>query len=471
MLVRAGATIAQALWLQGVTLALAMVGLMQSWALALTRSRVAGFIAPLLLVFNGGLGWWQILQEVRNSESGLLPLLGHLPHDYTIMSVSIFRWGNSLTSLFVPQRSFLLGLPLAILIFHLWWSCLNSPPSEPQTHPEPWFHCGWAMAATGFCAGLLPLIHAHTFIVVFGAASCLAILFRSWWRDWLLFFGIAIVVALPEILWLSQSTGVNAQKYLGWQWGWDRAGYNALWFWFVNTGFFIPLLITAIFWRRSGYQLPRRLLIFYLPFSLFFIVPNVMKLAPWIWDNIKVLFYWYVASIPLVAYFLAYWFNRKSKLRWLAVGLLATLLLSGVLDVVRIIANTVEMREFTRDGMATAKLIAQVASPQAVVLHAPTFDSPVFLTGKRSLLGFPGWIWSRGLDTTERENDIRKIYAGGPEAAALLERYQVDYAIIGPQEHSFMSMNHTPINQEFWSHYPLMSRIGDYQLYKVERGR
>src|SRR5205823_4065214 len=51
MLVKAGATIAQAMWLQGVVLALAMVGLMQSWTLALTRSRVAGFIAPLLLVF------------------------------------------------------------------------------------------------------------------------------------------------------------------------------------------------------------------------------------------------------------------------------------------------------------------------------------------------------------------------------------------------------------------------------------
>src|SRR5437016_3531747 len=50
MLVKSGATIAQALWLQGVVLALAMVGLMQSWTLALTRSRVAGFMAALLLV-------------------------------------------------------------------------------------------------------------------------------------------------------------------------------------------------------------------------------------------------------------------------------------------------------------------------------------------------------------------------------------------------------------------------------------
>ena len=470
MLVKAGATIRQAMWMQGMALSLAILGLMHHWTVALTRSRLAGLIATLLLVFSGGLGWWMIFQDVRDSESGLLPLLGQLPHDYSIRSVTIFRWGNSLTTLFVPQRSILLGLPLAILIFHQWWLSLNSLPLDSQTQSrrdqEQASHRGWAMAASGVCAGLLPLIHAHTFIVVLGAAACLAVLFKSFWRDWLLFFGIALLVALPEILWLSHSTGVSAQKYLGWQFGWDRGNHNALWFWFVNTGLFIPLLIAAIFWRRSGYNIPRRLLMFYLPFSLFFIVPNVMRLAPWIWDNIKVLFYWYIASIPLVAYFLAHWFKQKSRLRWMAAGLLATLLLAGALDILRVITRTTEYLEFDRNGIATAKLIAQVAPPRAVVLHAPVYNSPVFLTGRRSLLGFPAWMWSRGLDSSQRGNDIRSIYSGKPEAAALLERYRVDYVLVGPQERVAF-----PVNEPFWSRYPLMSHIGDYQLYKVERGK
>ncbi len=465
MLVKGGATIGQAMWLLGVALALAMVGLIQSWTLALTRSRAAGYIAALLLVFSGGLGWWDIFQDVRNSESGLLPLLGHLPHDYTIMSLSIFRWGNSFTSLFVPQRSFLFGLPLAILIFHQWWLCLNSSSTEPKTETRSWLQCGPSMAAAGLFAGLLPLIHAHSFAVVMGVAACLAILFRSLWRDWLLFFAVAVVAALPEAIWLS-NTGISAQKYLGWEFGWDRAGFNPLWFWFLNTGFYIPLLLAAIFWQRQEYKLPRLLLVFYLPFALFYIVPNVMKLAPWIWDNIKVLFYWYVGSIPLVAYLLAHWLKQRSKLRWLAAGLLTTLLLAGALDLLRIITGAVEIREFTNDGTATARLIEQVAPPQAVVLHAPAFDSPVFLTGRRSLLGYTGWIWSRGLDASHRENDVRQIYSGGPAARTLIDRYHVDYAIIGPQERTFM-----PINQEFWSHQTLMSSIGDYQLYKIERGK
>jgi len=40
------------------------------------------------------------------------------------------------------------------------------------------------------------------------------------------------------------------------------------------------------------------IVVFFLPFTLCFIIPNVMKMAPWIWDNIKVLFYWWLASAP-----------------------------------------------------------------------------------------------------------------------------------------------------------------------------
>src|SRR5205807_719710 len=210
----------------------------------------------------------------------------------------------------------------------------------------------------------------------------------------------------------------------------------------------------------------RRLLMFYLPFSLFFVVSNMMKFAPWIWDNIKILFYWYIASVPLVAYVLAHWLSRKSRLRWVAAGLLATLLLAGALDIWRVITNTTQYLEFDRNGIATANLIAQVAAPQAVVLHAPVYNSPLFLTGRRSLLGFPGWMWSRGLDSSQREHDIRSIYSGKPEAVTLLERYRVDYVLVGPQE-----LASFPVNEPFWSHYPLMSDIGGYHLYKVEHGR
>ena len=318
------------------------------------------------------------------------------------------------------------------------------------------------MLAAGLCAGLLPLIHAHTFLVVMAAAACLILIFRSAWRSWLYFFVAALVVSAPEILWLANTGGVHAGSYLGWQPGWDHGQHNVIWFWFVNTGLFIPLLVIALVWRRGALKLPQRMVRFYTPFIFCLLIPNLFKVAPWVWDNIKVLFLWYVASAPLVAWLLARWWQQRSLVRWLAPVVLATLLLAGALDVLRVVSEASEYREFDAQGIAVASLISAQTAPRALVLHAPTYNSPVFLTGRRSLLGYPGWMWSRGLDYSERSADIARIYLGAPEAESLLRKYNVDYVLIGPMELASFK-----VNEQFWSKYKTLARAGAYRVYQI----
>jgi hypothetical protein len=502
MLVRAGAGVILAMWLENMVLALALVGLLHYWTLLLTRNRLAGVIAPLLVLFSGGMGWWLLFYDVSSGDA-LFSTLGSLQHDYTIVPNSILRWGNSLTTLFVPQRSILFGLPLAITIFFQWWLAISqqektqassnadasaaNPTSaaslvQPNVtaklskarrkaakklaaanpQPEPPNFYLRRMLAAGLCAGLLPLIHAHTFLVVMAVAACLALIFRSAWRGWLLFFAVALSVSAPEILWLANTGGVNTRSYLGWQPGWDHGTHNVIWFWFVNTGLFIPLLVFSLAWRRGTLKLPSRLLKFYAPFLFCFIVPNLIKVAPWIWDNIKVLFVWYVASAPLVAWLLARWWQQRSFFRWFAPLALATLLFAGGLDVLRVISEASEYQEFDAHGIAAAGVISSQARPRELVLHAPTFNSPVFLTGRRSLLGYPGWMWSRGLDFSQRSADIQRIYSGAPDADALLRQYGVDYVLISPLE-----VNSLQVNEPFWSHYQKLAQTGAYRIYKT----
>lgn len=97
-----------------------------------------------------------------------------------------------------------------------------------------------------------------------------------------------------------------------------------------------------------------------------------------------------------------------------------------------------------------------------MILHAPIHNTPVFLTGRRSLMGYPGHIWTHGIDFGQREADIRKIYSGSPDATSLLSKYGVDYVVIDPQEHSVM-----PVNTAFFSRYPEVVNIGEYHLYKI----
>ena len=131
MLVRAGAGVIFAMWLQNMVMALALVGLLHYWTILLTRNRLAGVIAPLLVLFSGGLGWWLLFSE--SSSDGFFATLTNLQHDYTIVPNSILRWGNSLTTLFVPQRSILFGLPLAITIFCQWWLAISQQEEAPAS--------------------------------------------------------------------------------------------------------------------------------------------------------------------------------------------------------------------------------------------------------------------------------------------------------------------------------------------------
>ena len=68
------------------------------------------------------------------------------------------------------------------------------------------------MIAAGAIAGLLPLIHTYTFIVVMGIGACLTLLFRQW-RAWSAFFTVALLVAAPQVFLLLQDSAMRAGEF------------------------------------------------------------------------------------------------------------------------------------------------------------------------------------------------------------------------------------------------------------------
>jgi hypothetical protein len=284
------------------------------------------------------------------------------------------------------------------------------------------------------------------------------------WREWLVFFVVASLVAAPQLLTATRGSSVQATSFLGWHFGWDHGEENVLRFWLKNTGLFIPLLLLAFAWRWKKPLIEKRLVFYYLPFTLCFIIPNLILLAPWVWDNIKVLFIWYVASVPLVALVVARLWRSGPLFGGVAFVLLLTLTLAGALDVWSVVASkTSKFQEFDRNGITFAERVEQNTPPRALILHAPTFNHPVFLTGRQSLMGYPGHIWTHGLEYRDREAMIRRIYAGGAETASLLSGAGVEYVVVGPLELQAM-----PVNEAFFAHYPLVAEAGGYRLYKTK---
>jgi hypothetical protein len=318
------------------------------------------------------------------------------------------------------------------------------------------------MIAAGLVTGLLPLVHAHSFITVMGVGAVLALINFKQWRDWLAFFIVASVVAGPQLLWSTHGSAISTRSFIGYEFGWGHGDENFFLFWLKNTGVFIPLLIAALLWKTDSYLVSRKLLFFYLPFTLCFIVPNLIKFAPWIWDNIKILFYWWIASAPLVALLLARLWQGSLSKRVAAVVLLVMLTLAGGLDVLQLVTRQGEYQEFDHDGVAFAEMVKQKTMPRATILHAPIHNTPIFLTGRRSVMGYPGHIWTHGINSGPRESEIKRIYEGAADAQALLAKYRVDYVVVDPQERSLMN-----VNDAFFSRYPLVLTVGEYHLYKI----
>lgn len=452
MLMAAGATARRAVRAENLVLGWALLGLLHRFALGVTRDRLAALLAPLLVLASGGLGLLWLARDVDPAVGGLVGLLRHPTHDYTILSQGPLRWGNIVITMLIPQRSFLLGMPLFLIVATLWWQAIADADRVRARR---------RLLAAGAVMGLMPLAHAHAFTTSLAIAFALAILFPDL-RGWARSLGLAIAAAVPQVLLIAYGTSLQSSRFVGWQIGWDRGEIGVLRFWWLNLGLFIPALLAALLWRGRRPVVEGRLLRFYLPFALCFVVPNLLRLSPWIWDNIKFMIWWHIVSAVLIALLLArLW--RSGRLGRAAAGLLFVLLtLSGSLDLWRAAAGKIVLSIVPPEGTAFAEDILAHTPPRSVVLHAPAYNSEVYLTGRRTVMGYLGHIWSQGLDAGSREKDVEKVYAGSPEGREILARYGVDYIVEGPHERALDAFDERAL-----SAFPLVVERGPYRLYRV----
>lgn len=461
-----GAGLREAMVVQNIAWAFALLVVLERFVLKLTGDRLSSKIAPALLFFSGGLGFIWFFGDFSSQAKGLVEFLGQLPKDYTIGDE--FRWGNSLMTLFVTQRSLLLGLPLTVVVLGFLWKLFSTDAPEANTAVPI------VPVIVGLVAGMLPLVHLHSLAVLFVVTGVLFFLRLDRWREWLAFGAGVCIVAVPELIWSVTGSASETTKFFEWHFGWDSRDLNVLWFWFKNTGIFIPMVAVGIYLmllpqrrRDANDELRnekqyRSLLLFYVPFVLLFVISNIAKLAPWEWDNIKVLIYWWVGSIPFVAFAVAWMWRKAAPLKVVAGVCFAALVLSGALDVWRTVSGAVKTRVFDADAVRLAERVKRSVPATALFLNAPTYNSAVVLTGRRSVMRYSGHLFSHGIDYVGRENDVKKIYAGGPEAEGLIRKYGIEYVLISPEERSALRAN-----ESFFSRFPVVAEVGQYKVHRV----
>jgi len=130
--VRCGADLRQSMFIENFVVAVSFVGLLHRWALEMLRDKLAAIITPLLVFLNGGVGWILLWNQLsQKNDDGWMATLRSLPPSFTIIPDTSWRWGNAVSTLLIPQRGFLLGLPLAVIVFTQWWKA-TAPRAEMQ---------------------------------------------------------------------------------------------------------------------------------------------------------------------------------------------------------------------------------------------------------------------------------------------------------------------------------------------------
>jgi hypothetical protein len=353
-----------------------VLGLAGAALAALALRRWGGALAVAGFLFSGGLAGFQILWT------------GHLL-DYQ----DAVAWKNLYLTLFVPQRGYLLALPVGLVLLWSWRrGLLRGEVALPA----------WV---EGVLWGVLPLVHLHSFLLL-----------SVVWAVWAL-GGRRPESAWPSLAWAvlpatwgvwQVSDGFRAVSLVGWHPGWVIGDENPIIFLLVNFGLFLPLALVALLlaWRERR----REELLALGPALVILAALFLVRLAPWAWDNTKVMLWCYLLTLPPLEALVLTRLRRP----W-AVAVVAGLLFSGAVSVTaaslgrgpRLELLSLSEYDAVCEALASRPLTERVAT-------APTFNHPVALCGHPLVLGYEGHLWSHGIDATEVETRLEALLRGGP---------------------------------------------------------
>ena len=433
VLVALGMSLRAALLTTAIPLALTITGLFYSFAkrmltfvteasrTAISTAPVAAALATILFLLNGGLGFIYFIGDWRESGKPLSVFWSQLDKNYANLGGRNTQWTNFIADMLLPQRTSLFGFAAALIVLTIFITVWRNWSLD--VHKRNHRSGVGLLLVAGTLTGLLPQFHTHVYMGLGLISGFLFLLSPR--RQWLAFWAPAVLLALPHLI---EVLGhVSGNSFMRWQPGWR--GHNErfwFWYWLRNIGLPTLLIIPAWFvvpalWRK-----------FYLAFVLLLLFSLLVIVTPNSYDNIKLIYLWYVPTSVLVAG----WLMRLAVIhrqRLLATILTLICIVSGLLA----LQSEAVSRQllYNYEEMAAAAFAREQTSPHSLFLTSPTVHQPILsLAGRPVVRGDTAWLWSHGYEYANREADVKSIYAGSDEARSLIDYYGIDYIYFGPAE-------------------------------------
>lgn len=451
------------------------------------KTAMMRILAFLVFFLGSGAEFVRVFQDKmlwgKSSIGEMGEYILHLPYKIVNFYDAVYPaqnniWSSFMTMFLTHQRSFFFGFSAGAMVLYIISEMLKNKNKRYLYY-------------AGLLTGLLPLVHMHTFIAVLIIGFGLWIWNRFFAKDSYLAkeifssmgVGAAIGVIVSVLFILDLSGG---EKLLTFRLGWmsEQGGIGSMlygtagdlpikaWIFYLweNFGLFFPLLVISLaylFYKKNGFW-RKKDPVFGLVFGavLIFAVINIVKFQPWDYDNGKIFGYFYLLGSVIIIYFFEQWKFKFARV--IAVILVFPLIFIGLVDAFSrtFLANPPLYEIFGVNDQKAAKWIDKNILPGEAILTGTSHLNLVnSLAGRPILVGYPGWLWSHGIDYGKREKDVIAMYTGSSETKDLIEKYDIRYVFVGPNERTL-----SEFNESFFSeNYPLVFREGNINIYKVAR--
>ncbi len=383
------------------------------WELAwqITHDTRTAWIAAVLMIFTGGMGWIRLPMDLANGVGNLPTLLATQPYDNTWAGDwPYFRIASVFGTGLLTHRATTFGLPGMVS------SVLLAYVSLGRFAP--------GMLLAGCVAALLAPFHFYAFPATYLIVALLFLTRRFWtqptWRRDAFLFLAPVVAALPFVvgpILLQRGSGAF-RLVLGWSEARFSDGPAAVaFFYLTNLGVPFVLALVALARRRA-----RDRLLLGAWVAALFLVPNLVVASSVEFDMNKYFQLMWVG----VAIAAASWLRT-----WRRVALWPVLAVSALLPVLIAVWFVAGPQFVVTTGQEqAAEWIAQNTPQRAVFVTDAYINSPVDLAGRLRITSFGPYVANLGYDPAPREAAVKTVRCGSAEAAAAaMRQYGATYVL------------------------------------------
>ncbi len=383
------------------------------------KDRNGAMLALYLFLFNSSLSFVDFFKEywgqgsLINSWLSLKEFVNFGPWNGDVVS-AFWNW-NILTN----QRH--LGMSFGLVLV-LVWPVLRAVYQKKSDHSQS-FNIRFWLWIIWLGLILLPFLHQAGYV--------LAVMFIL---GWFLLNPKLLETYGPVYFWGLLFSAPGFFYFLGgdeisWQPGFlaqNQNIFSIIRYWFFNLGLYWvlwPILFVA------ADKADRKLLVV---FSSFFVLANLFRLSPDMINNHKLINFFLVGIVILVAKMVVKWWDQGKAVRVFLVGVIFFASLSGWVDAMPIVNDSFLTVTDPRN-LPIGRWVQAETKADATFVTSSYLYHPVSLVGRKTFLDYGYFAWSLGYADKERRKYLPKIFSDQIEPeewCRLMTKLELDYVSI-----------------------------------------